>query len=167
MGQFVEKLGIDWKLFLSQTVNFLLLLTVLRLFAYKPLLKIMKDRRRRIEEGLEKAAAADTKLHEINEIAKEKMKAAEQEALILLRQTEEKSKEIEAALLLKAHEKEAELIKSAERTAEGKREEARRIMEQEAAELVKQALVKTVELDPEKIDEALIKKAVGQITHSA
>lgn len=167
MAEFVEKLGIDWKLFLSQTVNFLLLLTILRLFAYKPLLKILKDRRKKIEEGLEKAAAADTRLHEINEIAKEKMKAAEQEALMLLKQTEEKSKDMEAALMQKAHEKEAELLKSAERAAQGKREEAQRLMEQEAAELVKQALIKTIELDPEKIDEALIKKAVGQITHKA
>jgi hypothetical protein len=42
----------------------------------------------------------------------------------------------------------------------GKEEESRRLMEKEAAQLVRAALTKTVELSPDKIDDALIAKAV-------
>ena len=45
MLELAEKLGLDWKLLLSQAVNFLVLLALLRQFAYKPLLKILKERR--------------------------------------------------------------------------------------------------------------------------
>jgi len=46
---------------------------------------------------------------------------------------------------------------------EREKEQVRTEMEKEAVDLVKRALVKTVELEPEKIDEELIRKAVEQI----
>ena len=39
MSQLFSQLGIDWHLLLSQAVNFLILLVILRLVAYKPILK--------------------------------------------------------------------------------------------------------------------------------
>jgi hypothetical protein len=46
-------------------------------------------------------------------------------------------------------------------------EESRRALEKEAAVLVRAAIVRTVELSPEKIDDALIAKAVGEAAHAA
>ena len=66
MAELAEQLGLDWKLLLSQAVNFLLLLFLLRKFAYLPLLKILKERRARIEEGLAKATEADKRLLEVD-----------------------------------------------------------------------------------------------------
>ncbi len=74
MQQLVQQLGIDWRLLLSQAVNFALLLIVLRLYVYKPLLKIMHDRKLRIEEGLTKADEADRRLAETEEMRRQKMK---------------------------------------------------------------------------------------------
>ena len=162
MEEFISKLGIDWRLLASQIVNFLVLIAVLRAFAYKPILKILKERRAKIEEGLAKASEADVRLREIDELAKGKMKDAEQGALGLLRATEEKAKKVEQELLSKARERETAMMKSTEAAIEGKKEESRRAMEREAAELVKRVLVKTVELAPHAIDEALIKKAIHE-----
>ena len=53
-NQLLSQLGIDWKLFLSQAVNFFILLLVLTFFVYKPLIKIVKERNKRIKEGLGK-----------------------------------------------------------------------------------------------------------------
>ncbi len=58
MNDLFEQLGINWKLFLSQTVNFFILLFVLKVFVYKPLLAIIKERSKKIKEGLEKAEEA-------------------------------------------------------------------------------------------------------------
>ena len=74
MQQLFAQLGIDWHLLLSQAVNFFLLLVVLRLFVYTPLLKLLHDRRARIEEGLTKADEADKRLVEVEEIGKGKKK---------------------------------------------------------------------------------------------
>jgi F-type H+-transporting ATPase subunit b len=46
-----ETFGWNWKLFLSQIVSFCIVAFLLRRFAYKPILAILEDRRRKIEEG--------------------------------------------------------------------------------------------------------------------
>ena len=43
--------GWNWKLFLSQVISFCIVAFLLRRFAYKPILAVLEDRRRKIEEG--------------------------------------------------------------------------------------------------------------------
>jgi F-type H+-transporting ATPase subunit b len=47
-----ETFGWNWQLFLSQVISFTIVALLLRRFAYKPILGILEERRRRIEEGL-------------------------------------------------------------------------------------------------------------------
>src|SRR5438876_10109296 len=46
-----ETFGWNWQLFLSQVISFAIVALLLRRFAYKPILAILEERRRRIEEG--------------------------------------------------------------------------------------------------------------------
>ena len=46
-----ETFGWNWKLFLSQVISFCIVAFLLRRFAYKPIVAILEDRRRKIEEG--------------------------------------------------------------------------------------------------------------------
>ena len=46
-----DTFGWNWKLFLSQVVSFCIVAFLLRRFAYKPILAVLEDRRRKIEEG--------------------------------------------------------------------------------------------------------------------
>src|SRR5436305_5559980 len=46
-----ETFGWNWKLFLAQVVSFCIVALLLRQFAYKPILAVLEDRRRKIEEG--------------------------------------------------------------------------------------------------------------------
>src|SRR3984893_11617705 len=47
-----ETFGWNWQLFLSQVISFFIVAFLLRRFAYKPILAVLEERRRRIEEGL-------------------------------------------------------------------------------------------------------------------
>jgi len=47
-----ETFGWDLKIFLSQVISFIIVALVLKRFAYKPILAVLEERRRRIEEGL-------------------------------------------------------------------------------------------------------------------
>ena len=162
MQQFLSQLGIDWRLLVSQAVDFFLLLVILRLFVYKPLLKLMRDRQNKIDEGLTKAKVADERLHEIDEIGKEKIKGAEMQALKIIQKTEDNAKTLEIELLAEAKRKEAEAIKETEATLKAKEIESRKTMEKEAVSLVRLAIAKTVQLSPEQIDDALIAQAVKE-----
>src|SRR5438105_6933693 len=49
--QTAETFGWNWKLFLSQVISFCIVAFLLRRFAYKPILAVLEERRRQIEEG--------------------------------------------------------------------------------------------------------------------
>lgn len=163
MQELFSQLGIDWKLLLSQAVNFGLLLTALRLFAYKPLLALMRERRERIEEGLTKADEADTRLREVDGRVRERIKEAENEGLAMLRRTEEQAKHLEARLMEQAHGKEAIMMKDAEAKAGAKVLEMEAEFEKGAARMVREAIVKTVELSPKLIDKTLVAHALVEM----
>ena len=46
-----DTFGWDWHLFISQVASFCIVALLLRRFAYKPILAVLEDRRRKIEEG--------------------------------------------------------------------------------------------------------------------
>src|SRR6266850_5344093 len=46
-----DTFGWNWKLFLAQVISFCIVAFLLRRFAYKPILAVLEDRRRKIEEG--------------------------------------------------------------------------------------------------------------------
>lgn len=166
MSELFHQLGIDWRLLAGQVVNFALLLVILRAVVYKPIIRILAERRAKIEDGLAKAREADARLAEIQSLVKSKLREAEHAALGLLKETEERAKEREEELLAQTKRKEEEIMKRAELLAQNKQDESMRRLEQEAARLVRNAIEKTVELSPKSIDDALIEKAVKELRHA-
>src|SRR3982750_4601305 len=51
LRQTAETFGWNWKLFLSQVISFCIVAFLLQRFAYKPILAVLEERRRTIEEG--------------------------------------------------------------------------------------------------------------------
>ncbi len=105
----MEKLGINLNFLISQIVNFLILLALLRLFLYKPVLNMLAERRQRIKEGLEAADKAkeeaakeraefDRKLEEERRLAQQKIaeatKASEKAREEIIRKAQEDAQAI-------------------------------------------------------------------------
>lgn len=162
-ARLIGQLGINWKLFLSQAVNFFILLGVLWAFVYRPLIKIIKERNEKIKTGLQKAEQADIRLKEIDIIGKGKIKEAEQKGIGIIKATEDKAKVMATELQKKNEEKQLEAQKQAQEQLKKQLEENKKVVLAQAAELVKRTIIKTVELKPDAVDEALIKKAVKEI----
>ena len=163
MNALLDQLGINGGLFLSQAVNFFILLIVLTFFVYKPLIKVIKQRNAKIKEGLEKAEEADVRLKQVDVIGKEKIKQAEHQSIEIIKKTQEKARVIGDALIQEAENHQKELMDQIKLNAKRQQEEANKAVLDKAADLVRKAIIKTVELEPDKIDEALIKKAVAQV----
>ncbi|MEI7424925.1 MAG: hypothetical protein WCK10_02290 [Candidatus Staskawiczbacteria bacterium] len=165
MNGFISEFGIDWKLFLSQLVNFIIILIVLSLFVYKPVIKILKERNKKIKEGLDKAEEAGIRLKEVDVIGKTKIKEAEATSIGIIKSTEIKAKALEHELQKKSEENQIKLQKELQESHKKQQEEIKSLVYKNAVELVKKAIIKTVELKPEAIDEALIKKAAESVKH--
>lgn len=56
----IAALGFNLPGLIAQLVNFTILLVVLRAFLYKPVLRVLDERKRRIQEGIDRAAEAAT-----------------------------------------------------------------------------------------------------------
>lgn len=62
MGDLISKLGLDWKLLLAQIIDFLILLWILKKYAYKPILGMLEKRRKTIEKGMADAKTIEERL---------------------------------------------------------------------------------------------------------
>jgi len=163
MEDFIHKFGVDWKLLTSQAVNFLVLLIILRLVAYKPIVEILKKRKARIDEGLANADVADRRLAEIIALKAEEMRKADLEAQKLMRATEERAQEKEAEMMAMTNKKVEAVIIDAKKLIASKRAESEAELDKEAVAMIKEALLKTVSLDPSAVHEALIKEALVKV----
>jgi len=163
MSELIGKLGLDWKLLLAQAVNFLVILIVLRLTLYKPLVRILWERRERIEQGLRDAENAGTRLQEVEAIGKERLAEKEKEAMQVMARAEAAGKQKEAELLASAKTKEVEVLQNAARLAEARGKEAEEKFLKDAQSIVREAMVKVAHLAPKALDESLIQEAVDAV----
>lgn len=159
------KVGFDWQVALANTINFLIILFLLKKFAFKPIGKMIKDRQDKISEGIAKAKEAEVRLHEVDDIAKGRLQETDRQSIAMISAAQDRAKKLEESLVKKAEEKQQQLIAQAEAQHVKQQEESRKKVLQEAAALVKRLIVKTVGLKPEAIDEALIAKAAEAIKH--
>ncbi|MBI1866370.1 MAG: ATP synthase F0 subunit B [Candidatus Staskawiczbacteria bacterium] len=164
--EILGKIGFDWQVALANLVNFLIILFVLRKFAFNPIKKLIQERQGKIDEGLEKAEEASIRLKEINVMAKNKLKQVDLDAMDIIKKTEKQAKILEDNLQKESENRQKELMEQIQLEHKKHQEEAKELVYKEASELVKKTIKKTVELSPEAIDDALIKKAVLKIKNN-
>jgi F-type H+-transporting ATPase subunit b len=121
----MEGLEIDWKVFIGQLINFAILFFLLKQFVYGPFMAMVKKRREKIEEGVNKSLEAEEKLAKLLD-TKQKMEAdneakrkeiifeADEEAKKRIVVANEKAEQERSAILTKA-EKEAVALKEKEK----------------------------------------------------
>jgi F-type H+-transporting ATPase subunit b len=79
MDVLVEKLGINWPVIITQIVTFVILLVLLRVFAYKPLMRMLDERSRKVKESMEQADALKAQSARGEEELRKQLEAASRE----------------------------------------------------------------------------------------
>jgi F-type H+-transporting ATPase subunit b len=98
MLEILGKVGFDWQVALANLVNFFLVLIVLHFLVFKPLKKVIAERKRKIDEGLEYAKKAETALIEASSRKEDLLRDAYQESQdIITKAKEEKNKVLQSA----------------------------------------------------------------------
>lgn len=160
----LAKLGIDWKLLLAQVVNFLILLWVLRRFAYRPMLTFLDDRSKKIEMGLRDAKLAGEKLSEMERKEREVLDEAKKESGAIVARAKESAEKMGEKIMNESREEAARIMTETRKKIENERESLRTEMKQELAGLV---LLATEKVLGEKMkdlkDEKLIQDAVKKL----
>lgn len=132
-----ERFGLDWPHFIAQCVSFLIVAGVLYKFAYKPVLKVLEERRQRIAESLKNAeqikaelANAQTTAEQIiNQASAQGAKMIEEARLAAAKvQEQETQKAIAAANDIVAKARQATETEHARMLAELRREVGRLVV---------------------------------------
>ncbi len=108
MNELLTAFGVNWKLLLVQGVNFALLLAVLSYFLYKPVLRMIDERRQKIAESVKTAEDAKRRLELAKTQSDKIVGDASKEAEVLVK-----------AASSRAREREIEILKGAEARADG------------------------------------------------
>jgi F-type H+-transporting ATPase subunit b len=152
MGGFA-KLGINLPLLISFTVSFVILFALLRLFLYRPVMKMLDERSKRIKEGMERTEATKEEYAHAEEEVKKLISKAREDGQVLVSQ---------AALVGEKLKKEAK---------EGARKEAQAIVDRTRAELEEERDRITDDLRREFVDisisaaEKVIKETLDKERH--
>lgn len=156
--------GLDIKILIAQLINFAILVFILWKFAYKPMFKILDDRKKKIETGIENAVKAEEKLKEISEEEKKIMIEAKKEAAKILDEARLMAEESRKKNIDKTKEEIGQLINQEKESMRQEKAEILKSINREVADLVMITVEKVIE---EKMssakDEELIKKAISKL----
>lgn len=159
----LEQFGINPLLLTAQVVNFLILLFIMRKFLYGPIVKVLEDRKKKIEDSLKGAREIERRLTEIGEKETEAILNSAKEGEKLVKEAVERGNQI-----IDEANKEAErVIIKATRQAEtimiSEREKLQREVKENIADLIFLVLQKATgkvltKQDQKKIVETSIKE---------
>src|SRR3954447_6009559 len=133
-----ETFGWNLGLFLSQVISFVIVALLLRQYAYKPILKVLEERRQRIAEGLANADKIKQQLAEAEQRHAEILAKANGEAQAMIDQARESAghvaerreqEAIAAAEQIMAKAREASALEHERTMAELKRELGRLVVD--------------------------------------
>src|SRR3954465_11764359 len=138
IGDTAREFGVDWPHLIAQIVSFAIVAFLLQKFAYKPVVTMLEERRRRIAEGLEnadkiKAELSRTEAQRLEVLAQANTQATklieEARAAAARVQEQEKQKAIAAAEQIITKAREAAAQDHARMLSELKREVGRLVVQ--------------------------------------
>lgn len=161
----IGALGLDIRALLFQILNFAILLGLLRLFAYKPILNVLNQRRQKIEEGLATADQIAKARAALEQEKKAILTQAQQEALALVTRSEDRAKALIAQAEADNQQRREEMVAASRAQAAQEIATVREELKREITGLVVQVTEKVLDtkLD-DAADAALIERHLASVT---
>ena len=131
----IAALGFNLPGLVAQLVNFLILLIVLRLFLYRPLLRILDQRRERIQEGLSRAEQAAEQASASEDEARRVMEKARAEGREAVQASQEAAARLRQELEDRARQDAEQIVVRARQEVQAERDRAIQQLHQEFVDL--------------------------------
>lgn len=156
----LDKLGINGPLFVAQIINFLLLLGLLYLFAYKPILRMFDERSRRIKESMEMTDSVRTQAASAEEAAKKRIEEAGREGQEVIARAIKTGEEIKKKAEQDAKPEAEAMLARARQEIQREREEAVAELRKEFTDLTVTAAEKIIE---QELDRETHRKLIDKV----
>ena len=164
MPEIFTKLGLDTKLIIAQAVNFVLLLVILRRFAYKPVLSMLEKRADTIDKSLKQAKKIKEELQKTEDDRRKEMAKAREEYSALIAEAKETGKQKKEEMVEEARKKTGEIVTKAKEEIRNEKEKSVQEARQEIADLAIEISGKIIgrNIDEEK-EKELVKDSLAKI----
>ena len=148
----ISALGFNLPALIAQLINFVLLLIIFRLILYKPLLKILDERKKRIQEGLDASDEAKRRLSQTEQEVAKELEMARQQGQEQIAQAQQIAARIQEEARQGARQEADQLLARAKNEIDLQRDSAIAELRREFAGLTITAAERVIkeELDPEK-----------------
>lgn len=143
----MEKLGIQPIPLLTQIFNFIILTILLTKFLYKPIIKTLDERRKKIDEGLKFSDRMKLEIEKNEKSRTEILAKAKEEARKVIEEAKKTGRKAEEEIVQEAQKEAAKIIER------GKKE-----IQSEKAEMEKQLKEETIE-----IAAGMVEKLLGEV----
>lgn len=131
-----QTFGVEWSLFIAQVISFIIVVILLQKFAYKPVLTMLEERRRRIAEGLANADKIKAELARTEAARQEVLNNANAQANKLIEEAREAAARVQASETQKAIAQAADIVTKAKQAAETERARMLADLKREVGRLV-------------------------------
>ena len=139
MGDVLTTLGINGRDFVWHTINFLVLIGLLTKFLYKPVLGMLDERTRRIEESLAAAERAQAGVAQADRERDELLTTTRREIQEMMTTAQQVAERIQSEARTSAQAESLRIIETARQEAEAERAQAMAELRREVASLAVQA----------------------------
>jgi F-type H+-transporting ATPase subunit b len=148
----ISELGINWSTLITQIITVVVLLVLLRLFAYKPLMRMMDERSKRVKDSLEQAEAVKQQSSKAEEELKKQMEQVNREGQDRIARAIKAGEEVKQKAEADAKTEAEKLITRARQEIRRERDEVIDGVRKEFADLTVLAAGKVIEKSLDKKD---------------
>lgn len=157
---FIGTLGLNWKLFLAQLINFGIVILVLWKWVFKPVAGALETRRQKIEESVKKADEIEKRLKEFEASRDQEFRKARAAAEEIIQKATTSGEASKAEILALAKVQAGRILADAQASMAAEKQKMFGEIREEVANLTVMATEKIL---LEKMDEKKDKKMVEEI----
>lgn len=163
----MEQLGIEPIQLLTQIFNFTVMVVLLTKFLYKPILKALEERRKKIAEGLEYTQKMQEEKDKNEKKREEIINKAKEDARKIIEEGKTAGKKLEAEIILKAQKEAVSLLEKGRNELEMERLEMEKELKDQTIQIASNwvEVVLSKVLDSKK-QQAVINKKLQELAHT-
>lgn len=161
----LKSIGINYTLLAFQIINFAILMWLLKKFLYRPILKLIENRQREINDSLKLKEEIEKKEEELSQEKERMLQEAREESQLLIEKLKKDAGKIKDKIIKEAKKEKDAIIKKAQVQIDAERRKMEAQVEKEAIELAGMMASKVLNsILSDDLQHKLIKKEVDKLT---
>ena len=159
----MEKLGINWVLLIAQIVNVVLLVWLLKRFLYAPVLNMLNERTKRIQDSLSEADKVRAEMAEAQRDNEAELVRARHEAAAIVSQAQERARAQEQEIVAQARQEADRIRADAREQALRERDQMIGDLKNQVATLVTQTATRVLGAELQSNHDKLIEESLASL----